>query len=107
MIASMRLLYQIPVAYCKLPDRDENSEAVRKVEKRPILSRLRAKISFFISAHDQALSGAAVCVSNPDRSPFTIQSRKVAMGRSTEYSKPFAAWICSLRSVQSPSASPQ
>ena len=33
MIAPMRLLYQIPVAYCKLPDRDENSEAVRKVEK--------------------------------------------------------------------------
>jgi len=30
MIASMRLLYQIPVAYCKLPDRDENSEAVRE-----------------------------------------------------------------------------
>jgi hypothetical protein len=29
----MRLLYQMPVAYCKLPDRDENSEAVRKVEK--------------------------------------------------------------------------
>jgi len=27
------LLYQILVAYCKLPDRDENNDAVRKVEK--------------------------------------------------------------------------
>jgi hypothetical protein len=39
----MRLLYQIPVAYCKLADRDENNEAIRKVEKATDSERLRAK----------------------------------------------------------------
>ena len=46
MIASMRLLYQIPVAYYKLPDRDETAELSARSGKRWILSRLKAKISF-------------------------------------------------------------
>jgi len=51
----MRLLYQIPVAYCKLPDRDENSEAVRKVEKPTNSEPLKGEDQLF---HQRARSSA-------------------------------------------------
>jgi hypothetical protein len=70
MVASMSLLYQIPVAYCKLPDRDENSEASPQGRES---DQLRAKISFFIRTHNGTRSIAAMRIHKPDCSAVTVQ----------------------------------
>jgi hypothetical protein len=34
---------------------------------------------YFIRTHDEALSVVAVCVSNPDRSPFVVESELASL----------------------------